>query len=103
MISKNTFCKALQLIQEQEDIYDEVSKALDKVLDGSFLLGCDNRFLSALVMVLEETMGDKYEYISWWLWEAPEDSKTVEEVNGCKHDLKEPEALFDFLVKFRED
>ena len=35
-------------------------------------------------------------------WEAPAENKTVELGDGTRYDLKEPEALYDFLEQFRE-
>lgn len=90
------------MIVEQEAIYDEVANSLSKVIDGHCILGCNNKYLDALVMILEEAMRDEYSYIGWWLWEAPAENKTVELGDGTRYDLKEPEALYDFLEQFRE-
>lgn len=70
MISKETFCKALQMIQEQSETDAEFSRALDLVGDGHFIFGVKNKYFEALMLVLKEAMNDKYEYIDWWLHEA---------------------------------
>ena len=99
MITKETFCKVMSLIKEQEEIYNQVGKALESVMDGHFILGSENRFLEALLLVLKEVFQDDDDYISWWLYEdiekivyesADEDSKT--------RDLTEPKALYDFII-----
>ena len=62
MISKATFCAALSLIKQQSAINEEFSKALEKVGDGHFVFGTDNKYLEALLMVMKEAVNDKYDY-----------------------------------------
>lgn len=62
MISKETFCKALQMIQEQSETDAEFSRALDLVGDGYFIFGVKNKYFEALLLVLKEAMNDKYDY-----------------------------------------
>ena len=59
MISKETFTKAMELIKEQDNINREFSLALEKVGDGHFIFGVENKYLDALLMVLKESIGDK--------------------------------------------
>ena len=97
MISKETFCKALQMIQEQSKTDAEFSRALDLVGDGHFIFGVKNKYFEALMLVLKEAMNDKYEYIDWWLHEATPDYKVWTEDMKKEWCLKEPEALYDFI------
>ena len=48
MLSKETFCTALRLIKEQEEINRQFSDALDLVGDGHFVYGTNDKYLSAL-------------------------------------------------------
>lgn len=98
VLSKETFCKALRMIKEQESIYDEVSEVLRKVSDGYVPLGSNNKWLEALRMVLKETVNDQYGYIEWWLYEAADDFKVWEADGGKEWCLREPEALYDYIV-----
>lgn len=41
MLSKEGFCKALQMIKEQESIDEQFSKALNLVGDGHFVFGAE--------------------------------------------------------------
>ena len=50
MISKETFCKALQMIQEQSETDAEFSRALDLVGDGHFIFGVKNKYFEACIM-----------------------------------------------------
>ena len=98
IITKETFCKALEMIQEQERINDELSQALQKVGNGHYMFGTENRYCDALLMVLKEAVNDQYDYISWWLYDT--DDYIVETKDGSqKWDLQAPEALYDYLVE----
>ena len=48
MLSKEGFCKALQMIKEQESIDEQFSKALDLVGNGHFVFGTENKYLLAM-------------------------------------------------------
>lgn len=103
MLSKDSFCKALHMIQKQEETDSKFSDALNLVGDGHFIFGVKNQYYAALLIVLREVMDDKYEYIDWWLNEAPGAGYTVwwdEDGQEVSVDLTEPGALYDFLVKF---
>ena len=63
-ISKATFCKALQLIRQQETADDAVGQALAEVCGGSVAFGCGNRYREALLLVLKEAVHDPYDYPS---------------------------------------
>ena len=97
IITKETFCKALEMIQEQERINDEFAQALQKVGNGHYVFGTENKFFDALLMVLKEAVNDQYDYISWWLYETSD--YIVETSDGSqKWDLREPEALYDYII-----
>lgn len=98
MITKETFVKALQLIQEQQEINHQFAKALDLVGDGHYVFGVNNKFYDAAMLVLKEAVNDKYDYISWWLYEGEPDYKVWSSDNTEEWNLTEPEALYDFIV-----
>ena len=98
MLSKEGFCKALQMIKEQESIDEQFSKALDLVGDGHFVFGAENKYLLALRDVLKEAVNDQYDYIDWWLYEATDDYTVWEADCTMKYCLKDPEALYDFIT-----
>lgn len=97
MITKETFCKCLDLIQEQETINEQFSKALDLVGNGHFVYGTENRYLTALHLVLKETMNDQFDYIDWWLYDTS-DYMIWSKDEMKKWCLKAPEDLYDFMV-----
>lgn len=50
------------------------------------------------MLVLKEAVNDKYDYISWWLYEGEPDYKVWSSDNTEEWNLTEPEALYDFIV-----
>ena len=64
---------------------------------GHYVFGTPNRCLDAAILVLVEAVGDKYEYIDWWLYELGD--KVIELADGSQTwDLTTPEALYDYIV-----
>lgn len=98
LISKETFCKALSLIKEQEQCDETFSKALQKMGNGHFVFGCTNKLLAAVLLVLSEAMADKNDYINWWLYNLSDDYNVSLSDGSNTWNLKNPEALYDFLI-----
>ena len=98
MLSKEGFCKALQMIKEQESIDEQFSNALNLVGDGHFVFGAENKYLMALRDVLKEAVNDQYDYIDWWLYEATDDYTVWEADCTMKYCLKDPEALYGYIT-----
>ncbi len=98
MISKELFCKALQMLKEQEQIDNAFEEALQTVGSGFFVYAAENKYRDALLMLLKESVNDQYDYIDWWLYEATPEYKVWTEDETKEWILKEPEALYDFIV-----
>ena len=98
MISKELFCKALRMIVEQEEINRRFAEALQLVGNGHYVFGNPNKYYDALLEGLKETVGDRYDYISWWLYEGAPDYKIWSTDESQEWDLKEPEALYDYIT-----
>ena len=98
MISKELFCNALRMIVEQEEINRRFAEALQLVGNGHYVFGNPNKYYDALLEVLKETVGDRYDYISWWLYEGAPDYKIWSTDESQEWDLKEPEALYDYIT-----
>ena len=97
-ISKDVFCSALKLIKEQEAVDDEFSKALQTVGNGHFVFGTENKYRRALLMVLKEAVNDVYDYIDWWLYEGAPDYEIWSADEEEKWELREPEALYEYIT-----
>ena len=98
MLSKETFVRALRLIQEQADIMDAVRQQLGRLGEKPTYFNIDSLHLQALLEVLAEVMEDKNDWIEWWLYEDVEKLVSWEE-NGeeVTADLTDPEDLWEFL------
>ena len=98
MLSKETFVRALRLIQVQADIMGAVRQQLGRLGEKPTYFNIDSLHLQALLEVLTEVMEDNNDWIEWWLYEDVEKLVSWEE-NGeeVTADLTEPEALWDFL------
>lgn len=102
MLSKETFVRALRLIQEQADIMDAVRQQLGRLGEKPTYFNIDSLHLQALLEVLAEVMEDKNDWIEWWLYEDVEKLVSWEE-NGeeVTADLTDPEDLWEFLESNR--
>lgn len=102
MLSKETFVRALRLIQEQADIMDAVRQQLGRLGEKPTYFNIDSLHLQALLEVLAEVMEDKNDWIEWWLYEDVEKLVSWEE-NGVEvtADLTDPENLWEFLESNR--
>ncbi len=98
MISKELFCKALQMLKEQEQIDNAFEEALQTVGSGFFVYAAENKYRDALLMLLKESVNDQYDYIDWWLYEATPEYKVWTEDETKEWILKDAEALYDFIV-----
>ena len=98
MISKECFCNALRMIQEQDEIDHQFGKALELVGNGHFAYGTENKYLRALLTVLKEAMNDQYDYIDWWLYDATDDYEVQEADGRLKYCLKDPASLYDYII-----
>ena len=104
MLPKGLFLSTLEKIQKQEARIDEFNTALSKICDGVPVFDSENQYLIALRELLKYTMQDQYDYIGWWLYEAPDAGYTVwwddEDGKEIRVDLTEPGALYDYLVEY---
>ena len=105
MLPKEIFLSTIEKIRQQDARVDAFSKALSEMCDGFPVFDKDNLYLIALRDILKHTMHDQYEYIEWWLYEAPTAGYTVwwsENGKEVSVDLTEPSALYDVLVQNAE-
>ena len=97
ILSKKDFIKVMKDIQAQRKIYNEVENALEKIIDGHFICGSDNKWLQALMKTLKVMFADeKYDTIEWWLYE---DVEKVITVNGVEISVESLDDLYDYLIR----
>ena len=97
MITKETFVKAVRLMQEQDRINDQVDAALDLFCDRGFGFNARDKNREAIMLILKESLNDQYDYIDWWFNEATPDYMVWSEDGKEEWCLKEPEDLYDFI------
>lgn len=103
MLTKELFISTIEKIRQQEARINELDQALGKMCDGFVAFDKDNLYLEALRDLLKYTMQDKYDYIGWWLYEAPEAGYIVSWDEGGQEvsvDLTDVGALYDYLVQY---
>jgi len=98
MISKELFCHALKLLVEQEKADDEFGQALQKMGNGHFVFGTENKYREALILVLKAAVNDRYDYIDWWLYEGAPGYEVWSADESEKWVLETPEALYDYIA-----
>ena len=97
-MSKDVFGKVLSMIKEQEVIDEEFSDALQKVGNGHFVFGTESKYREAALILLKETVHDKFDYIGWWLYEGAPDYRIWSEDDSKEWTLEEPGDLYDFII-----
>lgn len=101
MISKDLFTKVIGLIQEQEEIDEKFSDALDLVCDcASIVYGTKHKTYRAVMLLLEDACNDIYQYIDWWLYE---DGDHVVSDNTHEWHLDTVESLYDFIEEMQPE
>jgi len=78
MISLDLFKSIISHIKQQEEKDEKLTKLL---IDPDFTgwVSTANDLIDDLVKLLEYELGDKYEYISWWLYDISDGNKFVYE------------------------
>lgn len=106
MLKKETFISAIQAIQKQEELTDQINSLYGEMTEGIGALILGGLTTPMLVSVLEDGMEDPYGYVSWWLYDAPREDKTVsweEDGKTVTVNLADENALYDYLAHCAED
>lgn len=77
MLKRETFINAIQSIQKQAQLTEQINHIYLQMTEGEGILEMGGLIQNALIQTLEDGMEDVYGNISWWLYDAPEDSKVV--------------------------
>lgn len=101
MVSKETFIKIIELIQEQDKIDQEIGTALEKMCGSWVLFGTEHKIKKALFLLLDATINDKFDTISWWLYENV-DKFIYDKKGNIIEDLTSVDALHNYLIKNKE-
>ena len=100
MISKETFCNVIALMQEQDQVNEQVEKALELIAERVFFLGAHDRNIKAVRILLKDIFHDVNDYLSWWLYEHVEKVIYWEDRS---FDVSTPEAFYDYMVMMQPE
>jgi hypothetical protein len=103
-MNKETFIKAIEALEKQENYNFEFSEKLGKCFPNAHSANLlpDNHFLSnILIQILQEEMNDMDNWIEWFCYEKDfgkyEDIKAYDE-DGKEIPMSTTEELYNFLI-----
>lgn len=73
IITYEQFKNSIIALQNASERDYEFSKAMDMVLDGRFIGQLAPELCKEVLTLLEIATGDKHGFISWWLYEKPDE------------------------------
>lgn len=93
----------INVLLEQQQREQEFSKAMENVLDGTFISKFTDKLMSSYVQLLEHYFHDEDETIGWWMWEWDCGKKEVDGVVGwfihnVPVPMKNTNDLFNYLI-----
>ena len=106
MLKRETFINAIRALRKQEELTEQMNQIYRQMTDGLGHLELGGFTQAALIQTLSDGMEDEHGYVSWWLYEAPDDDKSVSwEDNGSTVtvDLEDVNDFFDYLVRCAEE
>lgn len=101
MISLDLFRSIISHIKQQEEKDEKLTKLL---IDPDFTgwISTANDLIDDLVKLLEYELGDKYEYISWWLYDISDGNKFVyedfKEGKQVRYNLNDLKDLYNYII-----
>lgn len=107
MLTKKQFKKLLDRIIYEEERQQKLDKALQEYAPSDFTGFYDSDLSAFLLEILADLMDDKYDTISWWLWDAPDRGRCKDD-RSCticfkdedspEYVIRTPDDLYDYLV-----
>lgn len=109
-MTKERFGKILNAIKEAHNLQDKIDELMIEARDN-----IENDFMnsaglmisheSIVISLLEEIMCDRYENISWWIYETKYGAKTPHiydaETHELLYNLDTSDKLYDYLIECR--
>ena len=98
----NTINEMGKLYKEQE-LFNDVLKKIDNDFGGCLI---HNKTITLLEDLLKKLVNDKYDYISYYLWELDFGKEykdgVITEADGSIIKLSNPEELYDLIMREQE-
>lgn len=106
-ISEQIFVETIEAIKKGLSEDDAASAAIETIIDGYAILKIGQTYLNALITLLEETVGDEDEMISWWLFEDVKKEITILPYHKANKtgkeiviDVSSPQKLYQYFVEW---
>lgn len=106
MIAKEEFIKAIGALKQQDAIDNNFQTHMEAAFPGSYAPIYENVLWSLSIHLLELAMEDRYEYVSWWVYETDFGKReNMAEISWTENNQKKsvnlttPAALYDFLAE----
>lgn len=100
MMTKEEFCEIIDLIKKQIEMEDKFDEGMQMAFPDSYPPLLPNGILwGALIKTLQIAIGDKYEYVDWWINEdCMKGELSVYDENNVEYRFDTPEKLYDFII-----
>jgi hypothetical protein len=97
-MNKELFIKVIEAIQHQSETEDKVSSALSVLCpENCFFSGLTDQYGSAFdAMALNIFGATWWDYIGWWLYEAPKNSRYVD-IDKDRYWVESLDKFYEFL------
>ena len=101
MLTKKKFVKYINTLKKHDENLKKLYNGLDVAFDGRPFYILDEGIISALIELLEKGMGDKCEWVSYFIYDLEFGSKykpgCVTDENGTNINISTPEKLWEML------
>lgn len=106
MITKEEFVKAIEALKQQDAVDDNFQIHMEAAFPGSYAPIYENGLWEVSIHLLELAMEDRYEYISWWIYDTEYGNRKdmtkiswTEDGQQKSIELTSSDALYDFLAE----
>lgn len=100
MLTKEEFVEHLKIIMDWENRFDCFVDSFESVSEDCYGGIFAAKLIDSYVHLLEKTVGDDAEWVSWWLWEL---GGNVVTVDGIDYTIDSPEKLYDLITNNLEE
>lgn len=100
------FTKFLEIIKKHDEKESRLSKSLEDLVDGWPIIIFGSDIVASLIRLLEKCMGDKFETITYWIYEIEWGKKAkefyIEHPDGTQYHLYTIKDLYNYLINHNE-
>lgn len=108
MITKESFINIIDLVLQTSETQDKFEESIAQWFE-TYVYGFKpiTDLTDNLIDILQKEMNDKYDTISWWIYDAPKagkekDNCTITLENGEMFPIYNPDDLYEYLTYTKE-